>query len=307
MKFIRIIFFTIIILSVFLAIALGVIYESLHGEKKTLTDAIQKAAGGNYVQLTDGVTHHQLGGPDTGQVVVLIHGFSVPYYIWDPTYDYLVKQGFRVLRYDEFGRGFSDRPNIDYTRDVYFRQLTELISKLKLRTPVSLAGVSFGGEIATDFAGDHPEMVDKIILVDPAYVDSKPGVPAFITRYNMDIHPNDRAKAQMTDFKHPENYPDWVKKYKVQMEYKGFTHALVSTEYNYAYNARERNTLLNTKNKPVLLIWGRYDQTVPFKYSDSIRSVLKVDFFPVDDAGHLPMIEQADLVNEKIGAFLRGR
>jgi alpha-beta hydrolase superfamily lysophospholipase len=40
-----------------------------------------------------------------GKVIILVHGFSVPYYIWDGTYDSLVKAGFHVIRYDEFGRG----------------------------------------------------------------------------------------------------------------------------------------------------------------------------------------------------------
>jgi len=53
-----------------------------------------------------------------------------------------------------------------------------------------------------------------------------------------------------------------------------------------------------------LLIWGRDDQTVPFKYSDSVRTYLKADFFPIDDAGHLPFIEQADKVNKRIVDFL---
>ena len=89
------------------------------------------------------------------------------------------------------------------------------------------------------------------------------------------------------------------------MRYKGFRNAIVSTEYNYNYNGRESNTCLNSTHKPVLLIWGKEDHTVPFQYSDSVRSILKVDFFPVDDAAHLPHIEQADKVNAKILAFLK--
>ena len=66
------------------------------------------------------------GRPD-GRVVVLAAGFSVPYYIWDPTFAALTGAGFRVLRYDYYGRGYSDRPAIPFTDEMYVRQLDELL------------------------------------------------------------------------------------------------------------------------------------------------------------------------------------
>ncbi|WCT10765.1 alpha/beta fold hydrolase [Mucilaginibacter jinjuensis] len=305
MKIFKVIAVTILFLLVSVSILIGALYIFKDKEKKELTDADRKKAGGEYIKLSKGITHYQIAGPDTGKTIILIHGFSVPYYIWDGTFEYLVSQGFRVVRYDMYGRGFSDRPYITYRKDVYIDQLTELISALKLRTPLSIAGISFGGGVTTDFTCLHPELVDKVILIDPTYKDKRPNVPQFVTIFEEAITPDDRAMGQLSDFKYPQNHPDWVDKYKVQMEYKNFRWALASTEYNYHYNAPESNACLNTKHKPVLLIWGKEDHTVPFKYSDSIRSVLKTDFFPVPDAGHLPSIEKADTVNAKILAFLR--
>ena len=40
----------------------------------------------------------------TGPLVVLVHGLSVPYYIWDSTAASLAAAGHRVIRYDEYGR-----------------------------------------------------------------------------------------------------------------------------------------------------------------------------------------------------------
>jgi len=51
-----------------------------------------------------------------GPAVALVHGFSVPYYVWDPTAPELARAGFRVLRYDLYGRGYSDRPTPPTTR-----------------------------------------------------------------------------------------------------------------------------------------------------------------------------------------------
>ena len=73
------------------------------------------------------MTHYQLAGPPAVHTVVLVHGFSVPYYIWDPTFDGLVAAGFRVLRYDLFGRGWSDRPDARYDPNFFDEQLVQLL------------------------------------------------------------------------------------------------------------------------------------------------------------------------------------
>lgn len=287
------------------AIFCSILYLKGNVEKKNLTAAERKGTTGKYIKLSAGITHYELAGPDTGKVVILVHGFSVPYFIWDGTFEYLAKQGFRVLRYDMYGRGFSDRPDVVYNKAFYQTQLLDLIKQLNLKTPVSLAGISFGGEVTANFASQHPELIDKVILIDPGYLDSKPGMPAFYTAFYEATHADERATGQLSDFKYPQRHPQWVASYKVQMQYRGFRNALVSTQYNYGYNGRQSNTELNSVHKPVLLIWGKEDHTVPFTYSDSVRSVLKVDFFPVDDSGHLPYIEQADKVNAKITSFLK--
>ncbi|MGB7874199.1 MAG: hypothetical protein WBL25_07430, partial [Anaerolineales bacterium] len=82
------------------------------GKTEELNEAARAGAPGSFVQLSDGCSHYELGGPPDGQPVVLVHGFSVPYFIWDPTFSFLTECGFRALRYDLFGRGYSDRPRV---------------------------------------------------------------------------------------------------------------------------------------------------------------------------------------------------
>ena len=81
------------------------------------------------------MVHYELEGPADGQPVVLVHGFSVPYYIWDPTFPALAAAGLRVLRYDLFGRGYSDRPDLPYTMELFVRQLKDLLEALQVNKP----------------------------------------------------------------------------------------------------------------------------------------------------------------------------
>ena len=142
-------------------------------ERYTLDEAARKNVSGSFVQLTDGITHYELAGSDTGKVVVLVHGFSVPYYIWDSTFVKLVDEGYRVLRYDEYGRGFSDRPDKVYEASLLRQQLEELLTALNIQSVHAIAGLSFGGPVVTDFAIHHPNQVDKVILVDPFFPSGK--------------------------------------------------------------------------------------------------------------------------------------
>jgi pimeloyl-ACP methyl ester carboxylesterase len=275
-------------------------------ETKTMNEAARKNASGKFIQLTGGITHYEQGGADSAKAVILVHGFSVPYHIWDGTYDSLVQAGFHVIRYDELGRGFSDRPDVDYDPVLYRTQLHDLITSLKLQTPVSLAGVSFGGAVVSDFVVHYPQLIDKIILVDPVYSFGKIDAPEIIANYKMAIEHEKQASGQLEDFKYPEQFPGWVDKYKVQMQYKGFRHALISTRNNYSKDSIISNyQVLGSLRKKILLIWGREDQTVPFEFSDSLRKILPVEFFPVDDARHLPYLEKPLLVNQKIISFLK--
>lgn len=298
-----------IIIIIFLAGASALIlygfYEYNNKEEKTLTDPDRKNVGGSFIKLSKGVTHYQLDGTANGEVVVLVHGFSVPYYIWDGTYEFLVKKGYRVLRYDMYGRGYSDRPDAVYDKELYNNQILELISKLKLQGHVNLAGISFGGKVVTNFACQHPGLINKVILIDPVYENEKPVAPKCFTLYNEAVNSDERANGQVNDFLRPKDHPEWTKRYLPQMRFKGFRNALVSTMYDYDQSGKQSNACLNAANKPVLLIWGKNDKTVPFRFSDSIRNVLKVDFFPVTDAAHLPSIEKPDVVNNKILSFLK--
>ncbi|MGZ3754233.1 MAG: alpha/beta fold hydrolase [Mucilaginibacter sp.] len=305
MKIFKIIVIVVLFLTCIATAILATLYIKRNKEKKVLTDFERKGTPGNYIKLSQGTTHYELAGPDTGKMVVLIHGFSVPYYIWDGTFEYLVSHGFKVLRYDTYGRGYSDRPEAIYNQDMYTNQLHDLIKSLHIKVPLTLTGVSFGGAIATTFTCKYPGLVNKVILIDPVYNKTPPTEPQFLNKFYAITNEKERPKEQLTDFKYPQLHPDWAGKYIVQMRYKGFISALISTNYNYSFLGNYNYTQLNNLHKPVLLIWGKEDHTVPFNYSDSIRKVLTTVFFPVDDSGHLPHLEQSRKVNARLLQFLK--
>jgi len=141
---------------------------SYKSESRPLDDAARAEAPGQFVQLSDGMTHYELAGPEDGPPVTLVHGFSTPAFIWDPAFAALADAGYRVLRYDLFGRGYSDRPDVTYDDALFDRQLAELLDALDFPRPMALAGLSMGGAIVARFTQKRPDQVKSLLLLDPA-------------------------------------------------------------------------------------------------------------------------------------------
>jgi len=302
---------------VVLAAACVAFYIHFDQETFTLDDAARhgaeaRAFGGSYVRLPLGVTHYELAGPEDAQTVVLVHGFSVPYFIWDPAFDALKAAGFRVLRYDLLGRGWSDRPEARYDPALFDDQLTQLLSALKIHLPVDIACLSMGGPITANFAARHPENVRKLVFFDPAY--GKERTPPWQVRtplvgeFVMDVQiAPGMASSQREDFVHPERYPEYFPKYATQMHYKGFRRAILSTIRNFlSQDSIGAYAQVGKSGKPVMLVWGRADITVPFAVSDEVRRAIpQAEFHAIDDAAHVPFYEHPEIVNPLLIEFLK--
>ena len=109
----------ILILIALLALA-PVVAEAL---RVPVTRRLQARAPGKIANLPMGATHYRWSGDEGAPVAVCIHGLSTPSYIYAATENALVALGYRVLTYDLFGRGFSDRVRGDQNTDFFLTQL----------------------------------------------------------------------------------------------------------------------------------------------------------------------------------------
>jgi pimeloyl-ACP methyl ester carboxylesterase len=287
------------------------LYSLADPEKLDLDDSVRRTAPGQFVRLTDGYTHYEIGGPPASHVVVLAAGFSVPYYIWDPTFTALTGAGFRVLRYDYYGRGFSDRPDVPYTQAFYVRQLTELLDSLQITGSIDLVGLSLGGAVVTGFADTFPDRVRSIIYVAPSFrtPGSLPPLASTPSLWNFAaavVAERGWADEQPGDFLHPERFPDWADRYRVQMQYRGFRRARLSElVVNAAVDQSEELERVGAHPRRVLVIWGKQDPSVPFEASGPLLDTMpRARLVAVEDSGHLPQWEQPAITQTAILAFL---
>ena len=297
---------------IILLVVLIVVYFALNPERETLTETTRSKMDGQFVQLSNGVTHYDLKGKENDPLVVLVHGFSTPAYTWEPTCQPLMDAGFRVLTYDLFGRGYSDRPKVDYDLDLFVQQLAELLEVLHIQRPIHLLGLSMGGPIVTAFANRHPEIIQTLTLLDPLVINIFDGgiFPLNIKgvgKYIMAVYlePIYLPKAQCADLIHPEKFPGWADKFRDQIQYKGFGRAILSTMRNLSkIDTLKEYEQLGKLNLPVQIFWGKEDKTISADAIATLRELVPNHHFQaIDDAGHIPHYEQPEAVNAALAAF----
>lgn len=298
----------------FFVTALGLLYLA-DNETEEMRDEVRSAAGVASLRLSRGVTAYELAGDPGAETVVLIHGANGPAFVWDRNFEALRAAGLRVLRYDIYGRGYSDRPDATYDLALYDGQLAELLRELKIAGPVHLVGNSMGCVVAAAFANEYPDRVKSVTLIGPAgFPINNPAarlarIP-LLSDYIMGAL-GDRLilAANHKYFFDAGANSDFLARYEATMKYRGLKRAMLSTmrhtpmqDFASGYGA------LGRSDKRVLLIWGRDDVTFPFAHADQARRLMpSAEFLPVEEAAHLPQYEQAATVNARLIEFLGGR
>lgn len=301
------------LLAVVAAAAL-ILFLAKDPERRKLDDAARAAAPGKFVHLADGITHYEVAGPDTGRVILFASAFSVPGFISDPLFQSLADSGFRVIRFDYYGRGWSDRIDAVYDQDLFVRQMAGLLDSLRVTTPVTLASISYGAAMITSFADRYPDRVRALIYLDPVINNRRPLPPEERSRLAWDYHmvlrggSDEMAEGQLYDFLYPDRHPDWVARYRVQQRFKGTREAWRRTRAAIAESPDQMEQLrrVGASSRPVLVIWGRQDPVAPFGESPGFMSALPHGtLVPVDSAGHMSHADQPDAVVSVVVSFLQ--
>lgn len=282
-------------------------------ETLELNESTRMGMDGSFIALDDGVTHYELGGDERGVPVVLVHGFSVPYFIFDTTFEFLCKSGFHVLRYDLFGRGLSDRPRLNYDIHLFVRQLKNLLDALNLK-PVHLIGLSMGGPITASFTAEYPDYVSSHILIDPAGARNISISPMLkvvklpiVGELLLGLFGSaSMVKSIASDFFDPQLVEQFQAKYKIQMEFKGFKRAILSTMRSGMLGSfLDTYKKLGALKKPTLVFWGMNDNTTPFEdHTLVLQALPHAKFHAVENCGHLPHYEKPEFFNPILLEFI---
>lgn len=273
-----------------------------------------RGAAHSFIEIADGTVHYRLEGPADAPLVVLVHGFSTPSLVWDGYFKPLTEAGFRVLAYDNFGRGLSDRPSAVYDAELLDRQLADLLDALKIDRRVDLVGYSMGGTIATIFTARHTDRVRSLTLIAPAGLGvamnesaetlKRPLTGDWIVRmFGTRLF----YSAAAEEAKSAPNPGAFLEGFNRQLEYRGYGDALLSTMRYYPLTTSEASFAdVGRSTVPVLVIWGEADQTVPYEYSMRLMELMpEAQLRSYPSTGHNITFARPELVSGLITDFLR--
>jgi pimeloyl-ACP methyl ester carboxylesterase len=119
---------------------------------------------------------------------VLVHGLASNAQTWNAVAGQLNAAGRRVVAVDQRGHGLSDKPDSGYDFDEVTADLLELLARLNLEKPI-IAGQSWGGNVALDFAGRYPEAGQGVVLVDGGFIELSAIPGATWERIEVDLKP----------------------------------------------------------------------------------------------------------------------
>jgi len=283
--------------------------------KPDLTPETRKELPGSFVELTVGVTHYELSGDIDGQSVVLIHGNAAPYVTWDNTVEGLCDAGFRVLRYDVIGHGFSDRPRLrTYDGALYNGQLAELIDRLDIAYPVSVVGTSQGGSIGACFAAENPGKVEKLALLSPFFDDFEGSGSViatlaktpFVGEVLVQLVPDAKISDLSDRLASADGRAILEPQVAEQMRFRGKRRAMLANlRGDTLVDATSCYEGVKVQGIPTLLTWGTQDKVLAGDSMSRLRDLLPdIEYHEIEGASHLAHYEFPDRINPILIRFL---
>jgi pimeloyl-ACP methyl ester carboxylesterase len=279
-----------------------------------------------------GPVHYVDHGGD-GPPLVLVHGLGGSHLNWESVAPLLARHH-RVFAVDLVGFGLtplaSRRATVDTQRRLMRRFVDDVVG-----VPAVLMGNSMGGLIALVTAADHPDLVSRLVLVNPALpiVSARSFSPTALQRLGLPLVPF-VGPASVDFFYHtqePEQQvertlellcvePDRVGpearartaemlRLRREMEWAtpAFTQAIRSVTAELIRRKRFTTEVLHRVGVPTLLVHGEADAIVaPASARWAARQRPDWAFHMLAGVGHVPMIEVpaefAALVEEWLGA-----
>jgi pimeloyl-ACP methyl ester carboxylesterase len=232
--------------------------------------------------------------------IVLLHGTGASLHTFD-AWTTILKNEKRVIRMDLPAFGLTGPfPHRNYSIDKYITFIHHFLLAKGI-TKCVLGGNSLGGQIAYRFTINHPQMVDKLILIDAAgYPLESKSVPIafriatipFLNKTLAYITPRFLIKQSVENvYSNKSKVSDTlVDRYFELTLRAGNRQAFVDR----MIQAFDSSTILLIKNikQRTLVLWGEQDLLIPLKSAYRFHYDLPNDTLVIlKNAGHVPMEE----------------
>ena len=267
----------------------------------------------NYALCPNGYRIHYLDRGE-GDVVVFLHG-SGPgasgHSNFKGNYSFLVEQGYRCIVPDLIGFGFSDKPNdVEHPLSFFVECVKQALDVAGVKK-CTVVGNSLGGAVAIGLALEHPELVEKLVVLAPGGMSqteeyfTMPGMQKMFEIYGSG-EPVTPAKMKDLFSAGLLHNPSFATDELVQERYQIMQlmngHVMITMQIPYL---AER---LSELQCPVLAFWGTDDRMMPDTGLLAFaKNCANLKLVVVSECGHWVQVEHEALFNQECLAFISAK
>lgn len=271
-----------------------------------------------YMDLGGGLrVHYRDEGRRDGPTLVLVHGYAASLHAWEPWVRSL-SGDYRVITLDLPGHGLTQAgQGYAVGRQGFGAAVDQVTRKLGVDR-FTLAGNSMGGGVAWQYAIDHPERVEGLVLVDAAGWPREGGGGGVLI-FNILRHPWGRALLKNVDTQALVRQglksayidqslvtPELVDRYVELARAPGHRDILLGLQSGPRRPASPQ--LLSRIKAPTLIMFGEKDTVIPAsdgaKFAAAIPGSTLI-LYP--DVGHVPMEQIPDRSAGDLKAWLKAK
>lgn len=306
MKIFNVLFKVLVLLILVIILLLAFSYRkdlSLKEIKKNYCDSESK-----FSEVLGTSIHYKIEGK--GDTLVLIHGTAASLHTWDQLTN-ILKDEYTIVRFDLPAFGVTG-PSKDrnYKIESYVNHVDGLLENLGI-DQFHLLGNSLGGRISWNYTLEHPEKVEKLVLLDASGYPFE-DAPLVIKLANIPILSNILKKCTPSFFIKKNLLEVYEKDELVSEEIVQRYYDLSRREGNrQAFIDRaqmvyeDKSELIKNIDHETLIIWGEHDLWTPIEFAyqfdkDIPNSELKI----IKNSGHIPMEEDPKLTAKLIEEFI---
>lgn len=248
-------------------------------------------------------------GPQTGETLVLIHGFSHSLEGMDALAAQL-NDTYRVIQIDLPAHGLTGARSDGIYDPVSISAHVSALLKEITDEPLILLGHSLGGLVSWNLAVDNPDQVSHLILLAPGGYsingvgDDPVPVPTAM-RFFLSQAPRAGVELGTTALYHdPSKLTDaQIDRIQAMMKIDGNGEAMIALLEQ--FTLPDPNPRLRQISAPTLIIWGSSDAMVPAMHGPRFDAAIpNARLVLINEAGHMINEERPDGVADAIRGFL---
>ncbi len=246
-----------------------------------------------------------------GPVVVFLHG-SGPgasgHSNFKTNYPWLADHGYRCIVLDLIGFGFSDKPDdVDHPLSFFVECVKQTLDVIGVKRCV-VVGNSLGGAVAIGLALEHPEVVEKLVLMAPGGMSQReeylemPGMQKMFEVYGSGEPIAHATMKELFAFgltHDPMHATDALVEERMQVMNLMNGHVMWTMAIPYLGDRLQELAC------PVLAFWGSNDRMMPDSGIVALaKNCARLKFIIVSECGHWVMVEHTGMFNQEVLDFL---